>query len=81
MRGRLGARKPAGSDCGIQVRQEEGTAGEESIIPKMGMRWNPQGLEIPHVKAEEGGERKNGFLVWQTDGARLSCLVSSGALT
>lgn len=78
----LGARKPVGSDCGIQVREEDDRAREESIIPKTGRRWNPWGLEMAHVRAEEGGEVNNGFLVWQTNGgAHLTCAVGSRELT
>lgn len=45
------------------MRDEGDRAGEESIIQKMGRRWNPQGLELPHLRAAEG-DVKNGFLVW-----------------
>ena len=52
------------------MRDEGDRAVEESIIQKMGRRWNPQGLEMPHLRAGEG-DVKNDFLVWQTDGGAL----------
>lgn len=36
--GRLSARRPVGSYCGIQVREEDDMPGEESIIHRMGRR-------------------------------------------